>query len=106
MKDLSAKLGEASTTVTRILGDNEADVKQTMASLRETAPKLQATMDRIDRISAKIENGEGSLGKLVQDDTLYDEASRMFKESRHAAEDVREQVPIITFTSVLFGAFQ
>lgn len=106
MRELSAKLGETSETVTRVLGDNEADVRDAIASLREATPRLQATMDRIDRISAKIENGEGSLGKLVQDDTLYNEATQMFKESRHAAEDVREQVPIITFSSVLFGAFQ
>jgi phospholipid/cholesterol/gamma-HCH transport system substrate-binding protein len=106
MRDLSAKLGEASDTVTRVLGENEDDVRQAVVSLRDVAPKLEATMARVDRISEKIEKGEGSLGKLIQDDTLYDEASRMFKETRHAAEDVREQVPIITFTSVLFGAFQ
>ncbi|RJP24979.1 MAG: MCE family protein [Candidatus Abyssobacteria bacterium SURF_5] len=106
MRDLSAKLGEASDTVVRVLGDNEADMREAVASLREATPKMQATMERIDKISEKIEKGEGSLGKLIQDDALYDEATRMFKESRHAAEDLREQVPIITFTSVLFGAFQ
>jgi phospholipid/cholesterol/gamma-HCH transport system substrate-binding protein len=106
MKELSSNLKEASATVTRVVGANEENIRETMASLREATPKLEASMERIDRLTEKIENGEGTLGKLVQDDTLYKEATRMFKESRHAAEDVREQVPIITFTSVLFGAFQ
>jgi phospholipid/cholesterol/gamma-HCH transport system substrate-binding protein len=106
MKELSASLREASTTMTRILGDNEEDIRTAIASLRDVAPTLERTMNRIDAIAQKIENGEGTLGKLVQDETLYKEATRMAKEARHAAEDVREQVPIITFTSVLFGAFQ
>ena len=106
MKELAAGLKEASVTLTRILGDNEEDIRTIIASLKEAAPKLEQTMARIDSIAQKIEAGEGTLGKLVQDDTLYKETTRMVKEARRAAEDVRDQVPIITFTSVLFGAFQ
>lgn len=106
MRDLSAGLKEASGTLTRILGDNEEDIRTIVASLKEAAPKLEQTMTRIDNIAKKIEAGEGTLGKLIQDETLYKETTRMVKEARHAAEDVRDQVPIITFTSVLFGAFQ
>jgi phospholipid/cholesterol/gamma-HCH transport system substrate-binding protein len=106
MQALASDLKEASSTLTRILGDNEEDIKTIIVSLREAAPKLEATMTRIDNIAKKIEAGEGTIGKLVQDEELYDETTRMVKEARHAAEDVRDQVPIITFTSVLFGAFQ
>ncbi|UCD57884.1 MAG: MCE family protein [Candidatus Hydrogenedentota bacterium] len=106
MRELSASLREASATMTRILGDNEEDIKTIVASLKEATPKLELTMNRIDSITQKIEKGEGTIGKLVQDEELYREATRMLKEARHAAEDVREQVPIITFTSVIFGAFQ
>ena len=106
MQALSTDLREASATLTRILGDNEADIREIVASLKEAAPKLDQTMTRIDNIARKIEAGEGTIGKLVQDEELYDETTRMVKEARHAAEDVRDQVPIITFTSVLFGAFQ
>jgi phospholipid/cholesterol/gamma-HCH transport system substrate-binding protein len=106
MKELSAGLKEASITLTRILGDNEADIREIVVSLKEAAPKLEQTMTRIDNIAQKIEAGEGTIGKLVHDDELYKETTRMVKEARHAAEDVREQAPIITFTSVLFGAFQ
>lgn len=106
MKELAAGLKEASVTLTRILGDNEEDIRTIVAPLKEAAPKLEQTMARIDSIAQKIEAGEGTLGKLVQDDTLYKETTRMVKEARRAAEDVRDQVPIITFTSVLFGAFQ
>lgn len=106
VRELSTELKEASTTLTRILGDNEDDIREIVASLKEAAPKLEQTMARIDNIAQKIEAGEGTLGKLVQDETLYKETTRMVKEARHAAEDVRDQVPIITFTSVLFGAFQ
>ncbi|MBI4831085.1 MAG: MCE family protein [Candidatus Lindowbacteria bacterium] len=90
----------------RITTENEQGIKEAIASLREAGPKLNQTMDSINKIAAKIERGEGTIGKLVQDETLYKETTRMLKEARHAAEDVREQVPIITFTSVIFAAFQ
>jgi phospholipid/cholesterol/gamma-HCH transport system substrate-binding protein len=106
MQALAGDLKEASSTLTRILGANEEDIRVIVASLKDAAPKLEATMTRIDNIAKKIEAGEGTIGKLVQDEELYDETTRMVKEARHAAEDVRDQVPIITFTSVLFGAFQ
>lgn len=106
VKELAASLRETSTTATRILADNEEDIRAMVVALKEMAPKLEESMNRLDNIAKKIESGEGTLGKLVQDETLYKEATRLAKEARHAAEDVREQIPIITFTSVLFGAFQ
>ncbi len=69
-----------------------ADVQASMASLRE--------------ISQRLEKGQGMMGRLLaEDDTLYKQLEELLDEARAALDDVRETTPVVTFTSVLFGAF-
>ena len=75
-----------------------------MGAFADAGPQLRDTMARIDRITAKIEAGEGTLGKLVNDDQLYNEATRALQAVGDAAENAREQGPISTFTGALVGA--
>ena len=51
-----------------------------------------------------MEKGEGTLGKLLADATVYDDLSQLLKETRATIDDFRENSPIVTFTSVFFGA--
>ena len=67
------------------------DLKETIASLRVVAERLR--------------KGEGTVGKLMADDTLYKEIRRLVKDFSDSLEDTREQVPITTFTNVIFSAF-
>lgn len=60
--------------------------------------------DAIRTIARKIEKGEGNLGKLVNDDSLYKEIKETVKSIQGAVNDFREQAPISTFGSFLFGA--
>jgi len=102
------------------------DIAGTVESLREMADRLRSgegtlgqLMSKDDQlyedltdvvaslkeITAKIEKGEGSLGKLINDDGVYAEVEGMMKEARAALDDLRETSPVVTFTSVFFGAF-
>ncbi|MBN2560002.1 MAG: hypothetical protein JXQ75_03630, partial [Phycisphaerae bacterium] len=56
-------------------------------------------------VATKLNSGEGTLGKLAQDDELYEEAKRLLHELRATVDDFRETAPITTFTSIFFGAF-
>jgi phospholipid/cholesterol/gamma-HCH transport system substrate-binding protein len=42
------------------------------AMLQENRPSFKSTVDNLDKISSKVEKGEGTLGKLVNDDKLYE----------------------------------
>jgi len=45
-------------------------------------------------IAEKVEKGEGTLGKLVNDDQLMKETEKTLKKVQKAAEGIQEQTPI------------
>ena len=47
------------------------DLRSSMKSLDQLMASLNTTMTRLDVIAAKIESGEGTLGKLINDPGLY-----------------------------------
>ena len=55
-------------------------------------------------ITEKINSGKGNLGKLVHGEGLYKEAMHTLKDVQGAINDFREQTPILTFGSFIFGA--
>ncbi len=66
---------------------------------------LVSTVSSTKAIMNRIKEGEGTLGKLVNDDELYIEIKRIVQEARAAVDDLRETTPVVTFTSIFFGAF-
>jgi phospholipid/cholesterol/gamma-HCH transport system substrate-binding protein len=65
---------------------------------------IAASMSSLRSIADKLERGEGALGQLINDDALYEEIHGIAEEARAAMDDLRETSPIVTFTSVFFGA--
>ena len=66
--------------------------------------RVDQALASFERMSDKVASGEGTLGKLIEDDALYEEVLALVTEARAAMSQIRETVPITTFTSVLFGA--
>jgi ABC-type transporter Mla subunit MlaD len=46
-------------------------LKQTMGNFKEVSAKLKTSNDRLNNILSKIDDGKGSMGKLVNDPSLY-----------------------------------
>ncbi|MDA0322625.1 MAG: MlaD family protein [Verrucomicrobia bacterium] len=93
MAAFTGKLTNETSTLGRLLSPDDQiyeDLSASIASLR--------------KISESMEKGEGTLGKLLADDTVYDDLSQLLKETRATVDDFRENSPIVTFTSVFFGA--
>jgi len=63
-----------------------AEGKDFFKSLKEAGPKLNKTLDALQEITAKINKGEGTIGKLVSDDELYQKADRIASSLRSASE--------------------
>jgi len=56
-------------------GDSLQNVLGPMADfMRDNSPKLGAILGNIQAVSGQIAQGKGSVGKMVMDETLYDEA--------------------------------
>jgi phospholipid/cholesterol/gamma-HCH transport system substrate-binding protein len=54
--------------------------------------KVSNIIDNLDKVSQKLNNGEGTLGKLISDETAYDELIATVKEIRTAATDAQKMM--------------
>jgi phospholipid/cholesterol/gamma-HCH transport system substrate-binding protein len=61
----------------------KADIQGTFSHINETLIELETVL-------AKINNGEGSVGMLLNDDSLYVELDRSAKELNLLLKDIRE----------------
>jgi len=64
-----------------------------------------SAMADISAITAKVREGDGLLGKFINDESSWNELVRILVIARESLEDLREQAPINTFANVLFSAF-
>lgn len=86
------------TSVSELIDENRANVNQTIRNLRN--------------ITAKVNKGKGTLGKLVNDDQAYKETNNLIERSenllgevREGIEDAREQAPITSFLRTILTIF-
>jgi phospholipid/cholesterol/gamma-HCH transport system substrate-binding protein len=56
-----------------MVSENRPDVAATTANVRELTERLQTSVDNLNTITTKIASGEGTIGKLVAEDTAHDE---------------------------------
>ncbi|MDP0499052.1 MAG: MlaD family protein [Verrucomicrobiota bacterium JB022] len=74
-------------------GFGEGDMGNLFTNLNdmvtENRAQLDTIVDRIDSITMKIDSGEGTLGKLINDDTAYTRAVETLDEIKLAATDAR-----------------
>jgi phospholipid/cholesterol/gamma-HCH transport system substrate-binding protein len=77
-----------------------ADVKSGKGALgallydQPTADNLKITVANVRAVSDKIAKGEGTLGKLLSDDSLYNSAQATLKKADQALDSLGDQGPI------------
>jgi phospholipid/cholesterol/gamma-HCH transport system substrate-binding protein len=69
---IAEKMNALADQLDEVVGENREDLNASMANIRELTTKLQASADNLNDITGKIAAGEGSIGKLVNDDTTVD----------------------------------
>ena len=68
---LTQKLEGAADSVNGILSDNRESVKETVIQIRKDAELLEETLASLRTITQRIEDGEGTVGKLINEDETY-----------------------------------
>jgi phospholipid/cholesterol/gamma-HCH transport system substrate-binding protein len=68
---LVQKLEEMSDRVSGVVGDNRENLKESIENFRNASARLDNTLDAAGKVMAKIDRGEGTLGKLVNDNTAH-----------------------------------
>lgn len=108
---LNATLSEfsvASKNVNELLADNKYHLNNTLknadkvsgnfaiisdslakANLGQTVKNLEKTLAKVDKIMADLEQGKGTMGKLIKDETMYTNFAKTSKELELLLQDVR-----------------
>jgi phospholipid/cholesterol/gamma-HCH transport system substrate-binding protein len=97
LKQTLANLNAASRTARALTTDREAELKQTLDSFERSAVSMERLTARLDSLRAslqsasnKIDRGDGTLGKLINDPRLYDDAKESMTQFRLLIEDIRK----------------
>ncbi len=69
--ELVMRLNEMAENINGVVAENRDNLKVTMENVREASRNAELALASIDNIARKIERGEGTLGKLVTDDSMY-----------------------------------
>ncbi len=97
LNETIVNLNAASKTAKSLTTDREAQLKRTIDSFERSAAGMEKLTGRLDSlraslqtVSSKIERGEGSLGKLVNDPKLYDDTKASVAQFRALIEDFKK----------------
>jgi len=89
----------AANEIADLLQKNHEDLQKTIASLGKVSDNLAVITD-------KVRKGDGTLGLLVNDRTLYDDIRSAVDQIRRTFEQGEEQSVARTFIGILLGAAQ
>lgn len=85
--EIGMKLGDFFGEIGEMFGDDENILMEFVDFFRENRENLTATVSNIRDISAKINEGEGTLARLVNDPSLFDEAVALAGDIRKISEE-------------------
>lgn len=91
MGDLFARIGSAVDRITGT-GDEPGVLDNLNVILGENRDSIRSTLTNIESITGKIDRGEGTIARLINDDTAYDSLLATVEEIRLAASSASELV--------------
>jgi phospholipid/cholesterol/gamma-HCH transport system substrate-binding protein len=71
IKETLTNIKTAAGNVNGVITDNKENFKIAMENLKKSSEKLDGIMASIKQISARLEKGEGTVGKLLKEDEVY-----------------------------------
>ncbi|MFN3604177.1 MAG: MlaD family protein [Leptonema sp. (in: bacteria)] len=90
-------------------GDPIAGLSELISENRQNVKRI---IQNVAEITEKINNGQGTIGLLINDSKLHDNANTLVsdakivvREMRENLEDTREQAPVTSFIRILLTSF-
>jgi phospholipid/cholesterol/gamma-HCH transport system substrate-binding protein len=88
LKALSVQLQATVARVDSMLEENRGGVKSTVANIDDVTSKLKTTADNLNSITGKIDTGQGTLGKLLNDDETHKNINDALKSVKDGVESL------------------
>ncbi|MFN7987261.1 MAG: MlaD family protein [Thermoanaerobaculia bacterium] len=71
LREFSASIRETLARIDRILDENRTGVKGSVDNIEELSGKLKVSADNLNSITTKLDSGQGTFGKLLNDETAH-----------------------------------
>jgi len=72
MPQITEKINHLADQLQQVVEENRENLHGSLENIHELSEKLQASADNLNSITGKIANGEGSIGKLINDPETVD----------------------------------
>ncbi len=97
--ELVMRLNELTASLNSVVGENRDNLKVTMENIREASKNAELALASLEDTAKKIEHGEGTLGKLVSDDSVYNNIDVAAKGLSDYTSHVERLQTIVSFRS-------
>ncbi len=72
------------------VSDQSEDLKQAIVNLKSSSESLNSSSKKFENILTKIDSGEGTLGRMINDPALYDNLNALSKDGRELVQDIKD----------------
>lgn len=94
VSEISRGMQDTLSEVRGLVQDNRPGVQESLQKLKVNLDKLQQTLDSLNQTLQKIEKGEGTAGRLVNDPALYEETREAVDKVKKISSSVAEFKPL------------
>jgi ABC-type transporter Mla subunit MlaD len=108
--DVGARLGDAADDLARTLallrdvaGENREVLKTDLAKIKDVAAEMEKALKLLNSTLERIDRGEGTVGKLVREPALFDQASSALRSVDKAAGGLAGLKPYADLEAAYLG---
>jgi phospholipid/cholesterol/gamma-HCH transport system substrate-binding protein len=94
--ELVVRLNELTENLNGLVGENRDNLKVTMENVREASRSAELALASLEQTAHKIEQGQGTIGKLVNNDSMYNNIDS-------AAKGINDYVSRVERTKTVVG---
>ena len=70
--------------------DKSADLSEAITLLKDASESFNESAEKLNNVLSKIDNSEGTIGKLINDPSLYNNTSSLVEEMQQFVKDIKE----------------
>lgn len=89
---LAERLNGLAERVDSLVAENREDITASIGNIRELSARLQITADNLNQITTRLAAGEGSIGKLLNDDETVDNLNSTLRAAESGVESLKNTI--------------
>lgn len=97
--EMVMRLNELVASLNGVVGENRDNLKVTMENIKEASKSAEMALTSIENAARKIDRGEGTIGKLVHDDSMYNNIDSAAKGISDYTTRIEKMKTVVGFRS-------